>query len=134
MTNEILISMHMPIMALRGLTVFPSSQLHFDVGREKSIQAVEEAMAHDREIFLVTQKDIGVDDPGLDDLYAIGTICRIKQMLKLPGDNVRILVEGLQRGFISELQKTTPYLYGSVESIAEQTLSRRPVWRRRCTR
>jgi len=117
MTNEILISAQLPIMALRGLTVFPGSQLHFDVGREKSVLAVEEAMSHGRDIFLVTQKDIGVDDPELTDLYPVGTICHVKQMLKLPGDNVRILVEGRHRGVITELLRTAPFLYGRVESL-----------------
>lgn len=119
MTNEILISEQLPIMALRGLTVFPGSQLHFDVGREKSILAVQEAISHSRDIFLVTQKDIRQDDPGLADLYPVGTICRIKQMLKMSGDNYRILVEGQRRGQITELQRTDPFLYGRVETLEE---------------
>ncbi len=89
----------LPAVALRGLVIFPKMYIHFDVGREKSINALKKAMDTDQEIFLVTQKDIGDDDPGYDALYDIGVIANVKQVLKLPGKNgnVRVAVEGLQR-------------------------------------
>lgn len=89
----------MPAVALRGLVVFPGMFLHFDVGREKSINALKKAMDTDQEIFLVTQKDISVDDPDYTELYEIGVVASVKQVLKLPGKsgNVRVAVEGLYR-------------------------------------
>ena len=89
----------MPTVALRGLVVFPDMFIHFDVGREKSINALKKAMDTDQEIFLVTQKDISVDDPDYNDLYEIGVVASVKQVLKLPGKsgNVRVAVEGLHR-------------------------------------
>ena len=87
--KDILISQQMPILPLRGLTVFPEMVVHFDVGREKSVKAMEAAMGEDQRIFLVTQKDIFVDDPKAEDLYEVGTIAHIKQVLRLPNDSVR---------------------------------------------
>ena len=89
----------MPAVALRGLVVFPGMFLHFDVGREKSINALKKAMDTDQEIFLITQKDISVDDPDYTELYEIGVVASVKQVLKLPGKsgNVRVAVEGLYR-------------------------------------
>ncbi len=89
----------MPTVALRGLVVFPDMFIHFDVGREKSVNALKKAMDTDQEIFLVTQKDISVDDPDYNDLYEIGVVASVKQVLKLPGKNgnVRVAVEGLHR-------------------------------------
>ena len=89
----------MPTVALRGLVIFPGMFIHFDVGREKSINALRKAMDTDQEIFLVTQKDISIDDPEYSDLYGIGVIATVKQVLKLPGKsgNVRVAVEGVQR-------------------------------------
>ena len=85
-------SERMPILALRGLVVFPGMTLHFDVGREKSIRAVEKAMAGKQQIFLVAQKDIRVDDPKEEDLFEIGTVATVKQILRMPSDSIRILV------------------------------------------
>lgn len=89
----------MPAVALRGLVVFPDMFIHFDVGREKSVNALRKAMDTDQEIFLVTQKDISVDDPDYGELYEIGVVASVKQVLKLPGKsgNVRVAVEGLYR-------------------------------------
>ena len=89
----------MPAVALRGLVVFPDMFIHFDVGREKSVNALKKAMDTDQEIFLVTQKDISVDDPDYGELYEIGVVANVKQVLKLPGKsgNVRVAVEGLYR-------------------------------------
>ena len=103
-----------PILALRGLTVFPSMLLHFDVGREKSIKALETAMMDKQSVFLVAQKDLRTDDPRLNDLCAVGTISRIRQLLRLPGDNIRVMVEGLSRGKISRILQEEPYLAGEV--------------------
>ena len=94
----------MPTVALRGLVVFPDMFIHFDVGREKSINALKKAMDTDQEIFLVTQKDISVDDPDYSELYEIGVIATVKQVLKLPGksENVRVAVEGICRARLVE--------------------------------
>ncbi len=108
----------LPLLPLRGLTVFPYMVLHFDVGREKSIAALEEAMVNDQMIFLVTQKEAGRDDPGVDDIYSVGTISRIKQLLKLPGDTIRVLVEGVKRARIREYLREDPYF--QVEIVEEE--------------
>ncbi|NLY42514.1 MAG: endopeptidase La [Clostridiaceae bacterium] len=104
----------LPLLPLRGLTVFPYMVLHFDVGRTKSIKALEEAMINNQLIFLVTQKDLKVDDPQEDDIYSVGTISRVKQLLKLPGDTIRVLVEGLSRAEITEIVQTEPFIMSEV--------------------
>jgi len=98
-----------PLLPLRGLSIFPYMVLHFDVGREKSIRALEEAMINDQHIFLVTQKDAHTDLPGTEDFYGVGTISKIKQLLKLPGDTIRVLVEGITRAEIKEIIAEEPY-------------------------
>ena len=119
--NELLLSQRLPVLALRGLNVFPAMTIHFDVGRKKSVRSIEEAMRnHNQEIFLVTQKDIQADDPDLSELYSIGTVCTIKQILKLPGDSLRILVGGKYRARITECIQMEPYFYGRVETVADQ--------------
>jgi len=110
-------SERLPILALRGLTVFPGVTIHFDVGREKSMQAVDKAMSGNQRIFLITQKDIRTEDPKEDDLFPVGTVATIKQVLKLPSDTVRILVEGEYRGRIMALHQESPYLYGRIEML-----------------
>ncbi|MBR2001367.1 MAG: endopeptidase La [Firmicutes bacterium] len=110
----------MPLIPLRGLTVFPEMGLHFDIGREKSIVALERAMMMNQTVFLVSQKDAETDLPTVDDFYHIGTIAKIKQMLKMPGDNIRVLVEGVCRGEIDTLIKETPYFKARVKQIPEQ--------------
>ncbi|NLJ41818.1 MAG: endopeptidase La [Clostridiales bacterium] len=92
----------LPLLPLRGLTVFPYMVLHFDVGRQKSILALESAMVNNQEIFLVTQKDEEDEEPGEENLYSVGTVSKIKQLLKLPGDTIRVLVEGINRGRVIE--------------------------------
>ena len=99
----------MPALALRGLTVFPQMLLHFDVGQQASIQALDESMASGQPIFLVAQRELAVESPQEKDLYSIGTICNVRQILRLPGDNVRVMVEGVSRGRLCLLPKTTPY-------------------------
>jgi len=110
----------MPLIPLRGLTVFPEMGLHFDIGREKSIVALERAMMMNQTVFLVSQKDAETDLPTVDDFYHIGTVARIKQMLKMPGDNIRVLVEGVCRGEIDTLIKETPYFKARVRKLPEQ--------------
>ena len=117
--NEVLLSQRLPVLALRGLNVFPGMTIHFDVGRKKSIRAVEEAMRNDQEIFLITQRDIRTDDPSQSDLYTVGTVSVVKQILKLPGDMIRMLVEGKYRASLTELLQTDTYLYGRVESLPD---------------
>ncbi len=109
----------MPILAMRGLAVFPGQSAHFEVGREKSIYALESAMKQDRTILLIPQKDMAVEDPGLADLYPVGTICKVKQVMKGQGENLRVLVNGVSRAKITEMQQTTPLLSGIVESLPE---------------
>jgi ATP-dependent Lon protease len=99
----------LPLLPLRGLNIFPYMVLHFDVGREKSIRALEEAMINDQLIFLVTQKDAHTDLPGIEDFYEVGTISKIKQLLKLPGDTIRVLVEGISRAKIREIISEEAY-------------------------
>ncbi len=107
----------MPALALRGLTIFPNMSLHFDVGRSASIKALDEAMASGHPIFLVTQRNLSVENPGREDLYTVGTISTVRQILRLPGDMVRVMVEGEQRGWLRGLPQTEPYLVAEVEEI-----------------
>ena len=115
----------MPVMALRGLTIFPNMLLHFDVGRETSIRALDEAMATGQSIFLVAQRELSVEEPRFEDLYGVGTISSIRQILRLPGDNVRVMVEGVARGQLHSLTQTSPFLQGVVEEIPAQEEVRR---------
>lgn len=107
----------MPSLALRGLTIFPNMLLHFDVGREVSIKALDEAMTTSQPIFLVAQRDLSVEEPVCKDLFTVGTVCNVRQILRLPGDNVRVMVEGVARGRLLELAQTAPYLLAEVEEI-----------------
>lgn len=104
----------LPLLPLRGLTVFPDMILHFDVGRPKSIKALEEAMVSNQMIFLVTQKEAKTDAPGEEDIFNVGTISRVKQLLKLPGDTIRVLVEGISRAEISEFVQNEPFFIAEV--------------------
>lgn len=104
----------LPVLPLRGLTVFPYMILHFDVGRSKSIKALEEAMVNNQLIFLVAQKDAREDSPREDEIFSVGTISKVKQLLTLPGDTVRVLVEGLNRAEISEFTQTEPFFMAEV--------------------
>ena len=116
----------MPILALRGLAVFPDQTVHFDVGRKKSVLALEAAMKQDQMLLLIPQKDLTVDDPGLSDLYSIGTVAKVKQVLKTQGENLRVLVTGLRRAKITEMEQTVPYLSGMVESVPETPVPNAP--------
>ncbi|CEP67065.1 Lon protease, bacterial/eukaryotic-type [Moorella glycerini] len=109
----------LPLLPLRGVIVFPYTVIHLDVGRERSVSAIEEAMLRDRVIFLAMQKEAQDDDPGEDDIYTTGTIAEIKQLLKLPGGTIRILVEGIRRGKIREYLSYDPFLKVEVEEAPE---------------
>lgn len=109
----------MPVIPLRGITIFPSMLLHFDVGREKSVGALEHAMMTNQMIFLVTQKNPDTDLPTQEDLYETGTTARIKQMLRLPGNAIRVLVEGISRGKIVNMQQEVPYFRADIENIPD---------------
>ena len=93
----------LPVLPLRGIVVFPGCVTHFDVGRSKSARAVEEAMRGDQMIFLVAQRDVQCDEPKKADLYQIGTVAYVRQILRLPGDNMRILVEGKYRAQLTDM-------------------------------
>ena len=109
----------MPILALRGLAVFPDQTVHFEVGRVKSVLALEEAMKKDQTLMLVPQRDISKDDPALSDLYHIGTIAKVKQILRGQGETIRVLVNGICRARIQELTQNEPYLFGVIAPIPE---------------
>lgn len=113
--------LQVPAVALRGLTILPGMIIHFDLNREKSIRAVEQAMTGSQLLFVVTQKDERVEDPGREDLYAVGTVTRLKQMSKLPSGVVRVLVEGIVRGRLHEVQEdVTGYLSVLVERVPRE--------------
>jgi len=109
----------LPLIPLRGITIFPYMVLHFDVGREKSIASLDEAMLKNQEIFLVPQRDGKVEEPALEDMYQIGTLCVIRQLLKLPGNTVRVLVEGISRARIVNLKQTEPSYVATVEVLED---------------
>ncbi len=117
--REIIISQKMPILALRSLCVFPRMVVHFDAARERSIRAVDEAVKRGQEIFLVTQRTVEEEDPDHTDLYHTGVVAHIRQVLKLPGNVVRILVEGEYRAHVAEWLQDEPYLQGRIESLPD---------------
>ena len=100
----------MPAVALRGATILPDMIVHFDISRAKSIQAVEDAMTQDQKIFLVTQKSPEVELPRFGDLHRIGTVAVIKQVVRMPKNVIRVLVEGQERGELTELEEDLHYL------------------------
>ncbi len=110
---------NMPVLALRGMVMFPDQTMHFDIGRMKSLLALEAAMKKDQILFLVPQKNILHDDPGFKDLSSIGTVVRVKQILKSQGENVRILVNGLHRARLLSVNRTEPYLSGEIEAVED---------------
>ena len=110
----------MPMVALRGMTILPEMVVNFDISREKSIQAIQEAMAHDQKIFLLTQKEVTTEDPKMEDLYKVGTIATIKQVAKLPKQIVRVLVTGEERAVINALEFDDPYMCANVTVLEEE--------------
>ena len=116
----------MPFLALRGLTVFPKQTVHFEVGRLKSMKAIEQAMNEDRMIMLLPQKDITHDDPELSDMYAVGTVARIKQVLKGQDSTLRVLVVGQYRARVFRLDQSEPFFSGRVYEVAETEITDSP--------
>jgi len=110
----------LPMIPLRGLTIFPYMVIHFDIGREKSIRALEEAFMKNQLIFVTTQKDPELEDPSIDDVYKVGTITKVKQMLKLPGELIRILVEGISRAEIDKVTREDEFFEVEVVEKEEQ--------------
>lgn len=117
----------LPCIPLRGVSIFPHTVVHFDIGREKSIRALENAMASDKLMFVATQKDENILIPKVEDMYEIGTVVRVKQMLKIQGDAVRVLVEGICRGSIDQVITEETYISATInrleEDISEEELS-----------
>ena len=111
----------LPVLPLRGLLVFPNMVLHFDVGRQRSITALEQGMMNDQKVFVVSQKNDETEDPGPADLCEVGTIVQIRQVMNLPGENIRVLVEGESRGIIKEMLQTDPFMKASVRVCQERT-------------
>ncbi len=110
-----------PLLPLRGVLVFPYMVVHLDVGRDRSVNAIDEAMVNDREIFLVMQLNAQTDDPTRDEIYQTGTIAEIKQLLKLPGGTIRVLVEGKTRARITKYIEDDPYMKVDIEEFIEET-------------
>ena len=108
-----------PVIPLRGVTIFPTMLLHFDVGREKSISALENAMMTNQEVFLITQKNAETDLPTEEDLYEVGTTAHIKQMLRLPGNSIRVLAEGVSRGRIRHMIQEVPFFKADIEILRD---------------
>ncbi|KQL48774.1 DNA-binding protein [Brevibacillus choshinensis] len=110
----------LPLLPLRGLLVYPTMVLHLDVGREKSIRALEQAMVDDNKILLATQEEVHIEEPDAEQIYSIGTVARVKQMLKLPNGTIRVLVEGLQRAKIEEYLQQEDYFVVSITYLKEE--------------
>lgn len=115
--NYTKIDHELPLIPLRGLAIFPYMILNFDIGREISLKALDQAMMEEELIFLTSQKEAEVDEPGEDDFYHVGTICKVKQMIKLPGDTVRVLVEGVSRGRVKQIEQEEGYFKAVIEEI-----------------
>lgn len=113
----------LPMVALRGLTIMPEMIVHFDVSRERSIAAIQQAMVEEQEIFLVAQKSIETENPGQDDVYETGTVASVKQLIKLSKKVVRVLVEGKNRAVLKRIEETDPYLRAEVEVLEEQEIT-----------
>ena len=114
--------LELPILPLRGLMIFPQTVLHFDVGRPKSIAALEHCMMNGQKIFLISQKSEDTEDPSQDDLCAVGTVATVRQVMNLPGENIRVLVEGEVRGVIEGTVKTDPFLSASIRICKDKVL------------
>lgn len=112
----------MPIVALRGMTVLPKMLIHFDIKRKVTVKALNEAMAGNQKVLLLTQKDADVDKPKKNDLYSVGTIGEIKQLVKLPGNVVRVLVEGLEKGYVNDIVSYDPYLQGEIYTKKDNSI------------
>ena len=114
------INKSIPLIPLRGLTIFPDMVIHFDAGREKSVKAVEKAMENSEYIFLAAQKDERKENPEQADISKIGTVSKIKQLIKLPNNTIRVLVEGVKKGIIKEFLDNEDYFEVVIEEINEE--------------
>ena len=112
----------MPIVALRGMTVLPKMLIHFDIKRKVTVRAINEAMSGDQKVLLLTQIDPDTDKPKKADLYDVGTIGEIKQLIKLPGNVVRVLVEGLEKGYVKDIESYDPFILGKVYTKRDTSL------------
>ena len=113
----------MPVIPLRGVVVFPEMVLHFDIGRKKSIAALKHAMSSNQRVFLVAQRDPAVDDPNIDDLYSVGVVCTVKQLIRIPNsDNLRVIVEGCERASLITFTQTKPFIMGAVDTLITDDL------------
>ena len=121
--------LHLPAIALRGLVVFPNNLVHFEVGREKSIAAVEWAMANNSNVFLVAQKEMELSDPTQEDLFAYGVVAEVKQVLRVSDDLVKVLVEGKYRAKLTDLDTTGDFLLASVRPARCVSARPRMPWR-----
>ena len=115
------ICLDLPVIALRGLTILPNMIVHFEVSRERSKAAIEAAMTKDQNILLLTQKDIEVEEPGREDLYDFGTVAKIKQLVKLPKDSLRVMVKGTYRAHLDNLVSVNPMLEAEV-TVFDKTI------------
>jgi ATP-dependent Lon protease len=113
----------LPILPLRGLLVYPSMVLHLDVGRDKSVKALERAMIDDSMILLCSQSEMNIEEPSIEDIYQIGTIAKVRQMLKLPNGTIRVLVEGMVRAEITEFLANDEYYEVTVKELPEQEIT-----------
>ena len=109
----------LPVLPLRGLTVFPHMVISFAVGRKRSMDSIDQALKKDEIIFLISQKDAALEEPSFDDLCSIGTVARIKQVFHLPGNLTHIIVEGMQRGRILDLKESQECTYARFLEVGE---------------
>ena len=115
-------TIELPVLPLRGLMLFPNMVLHFDVGRKKSLAALEQGMMEQQKVFLISQKNDDTEDPGWKDLSKVGTIAEIKQVMNLPGENIRVLVEGVSRGVIENKISDEPCMKAAVGIRADRAV------------
>ena len=118
MTEELSGVVEIPVLALRDVVVYPQMVIPLFVGREKSIRCLDLAMENDKQVFLVAQKDAAIDDPQAKDVYEVGTVATILQMLKLPDGTVKVLVEGVQRAKVVEFIETQEYFSANIEYLS----------------
>src|SRR5688500_6903360 len=116
-------SVSFPLLPLRDIVVFPGMVVPLFVGRDKSVAALEAAMEGNKDIFLLTQLEQGTDDPGREDLYEVGVVAQVLQLLKLPDGTVRVLVEGQARARLAELREASGHVTAEVELIEEETVA-----------
>src|ERR1700680_2146093 len=119
-------SRRLPMMPIRDVVIFPHMMTPFVVGRESSVRALEKALASDKKIFLATQHDASVDEPKPNEIYQVGTVVNIVQSLKLPDGNIKVLVEGIERGKILQITETEGYMQTSVR-LARYTVEANPL-------